>query len=77
MICKNEKKNNVLSELVARNCSAKKVSLKFRKIGRETPVPESLSNTVTGLQDARLGALLQGGSDTGVSESTVRRCSAK
>ena len=47
LIWKKKKKSNMW-KVVARRCSANKLSYKFHKIRREIPVLESLSNTVMG-----------------------------
>ena len=66
-----------MSEVVARKCSAKKLSLKFRRIVREISLLESLSNIVKCLQAVRLATLLKIDPVTGVSESAFRRSSTK
>ena len=76
LICKKEK-NNVMWEVVARRCSAKKLSYKFFKIHREIPVRQSFSNTVKSLQDVRLATLLKKDPLTGVSGLAVCRSSRK
>ena len=45
-----KRKKNVMLEVVARTCSAKKLFWKFHKIHGENLVLESLSNNVAGLQ---------------------------
>ena len=62
-------------EVTDRGCSGKKLSWKLSKIHIETPVLESLSENITGLQYVRLATLLKKGSSTDVSESVVCRYS--
>ena len=59
--------------MFARKCSPKKLSSKLRKIHREIPVVESLSNSVKCVQAVRFATLLKRDPRTGVSEPAVRR----
>ena len=54
-----QKGKKIISEVVAKRCSAKTFSPNFNKINRKTPVPQSLSNTVKALQAVRLETLLK------------------
>ena len=66
-----------MPEVVATSFSAKKLSRKFLKTYRKTPVLESLFNNATGLQAVRLATLLKTDSSTGVSETAVSRYSSQ
>ena len=70
-------KNKIMWEVVARSCSAKKLSWKFHKTHREVLALGSLSNTVKSLQGIRFGTLLKRDSATGILKAAVRRCSTK
>ena len=63
--------------MVARRCSAKKLSEKFRTVHREIPVLESLSNTVKYIQAVWLSTFVTRDPHTGVSEPAVRISLAK
>ena len=62
-------------KMADRECSGKKLSWKLSKIHKETPVLESLSENITGLQYVRLATLLKKDSTMDVSESVVCRYS--
>ena len=63
--------------MVARRCSAKQLFWKFLKIHRETPVRQSLSNTVKSFHAATLATFLKEDLLTRVSEEAVCRSSGK
>ena len=70
-------KKNIMWEVVAKRCSAKKLSKKLHKIHNKIPVLESLFNTVEGVQAVRLGTLLNINLCTGVLEPAVSKCFLK
>ena len=71
-----KRKKTNMWEMVARRCSAKQIFQKFFKIQRETPVCQSLSNTVRSFHAIRLATFLKEDLLTGVLESSLIKLQA-